>query len=198
MTLPRGMARLLLLALLPAISCHDPVGIGRSLAISGAWQVTATFTAYQHDNGPTGNCPEHCGISEPLTGPTLTGVLHIAPPGTTKGGTTTFTNVSGTFRGRTCDVIASGGTCGQLSPEKTIEFPSGTVTLNADYPAAGSIHIVISGKSEIGGFTHPDLALTDVTLADGRLSGGAFWALQAVGPAITPAYVGTFVGHRVE
>jgi hypothetical protein len=196
-TLPRNLARACLIALLTVLSCHDPAGIDRAVDISGAWQLTATFTAYQHDNGPTGSCPEHCGIREPLTGPTLTGVLHIAPPGTTKGSTTTFTHVSGTFLGRTCDVIGAGGTCAQLSPEKSIAFPSGTVTLDPDYPAAGSIYVVISGKVGTELF-YPDLALTDVTFAGDSLSGSAFWALQAVGLAITPAYVGTFVAHRVN
>ena len=195
MTLPRNLARVCLIALMTVVSCSDPAGIVHPLALSGAWQVRATFTTYRHDNGPTGTCPEHCGISEPLTGPTLTGVLYIAPLRTTKGGTTTFSNVSGTFLGRTCDVIGIGGTCAQLSPEKTIAFPSGTAMLNPDYPAAGSIYVVISGKTGAEMF-YPDLALSNVTFAGDSLSGDAYWALQAVGLAITPAYVGTFVAHR--
>ncbi len=197
MTLSRIFARVCLIAFMTVVSCSEPAGIDHSPPLSGAWQVRATFTTYQHDNGPTGTCPEHCGISEPLTGPTLTGVLHIAPPGTAKGGTTTFSNVSGTFLGRTCDVIGTGGTCAQLSPEKSIAFPSGTATVNPDYPAAGSIYVSISGKTGTE-LDYPGLGLMNVTLAGDSLSGDAFWALQAVGLAVTPAYVGTFVAHRVK
>lgn len=166
-----------ILALPLANSCTEPEP-SRIRALTGLWEISATFTEYEKSDYTT----------IPVLGPSLHGSLTIDEPSFQHGDYFTWDGVKGAFVAQPCDVIDPDGQCTQLGREVALDG-SGSITLGPEGPGESGSNISVDIAS--GGV----VALLQIEVQGNTMTGQAGW-IPMFGERHPPSYGGTFVAHR--